>query len=135
MIFLGIMVPDLSLAPGAMSIPWPLFALAYCVAEVKVIDVRFRGGSHTFSLTEVPAVIGLFFVDPQWYVIGLVAGAAAALVYARQPLAKLSFNLAQYLLGAVASVVTFYLIAGLGGVGHGRDLRRFSRRHQPVPDY
>jgi diguanylate cyclase (GGDEF)-like protein len=104
--------PGLALPSADFSIPWPLFALAYFAAEAKVIDVRFRGGTHTFSLTEVPAVIGLFFVDPQWYVVGLVVGASGALLLARQPLPKLCFNFSQFLLGAVASLLTFHAIAG-----------------------
>jgi diguanylate cyclase (GGDEF)-like protein len=106
-------VPTLPAPAAPFTIPWPIFALAYFVAEAKVIDVRFRGGTHTFSLTEVPAVIGLFFVDPQWYVIGLLSGAFAALAISRQPLPKLCFNLSQFLVGAVASLAVFYAIAGL----------------------
>ena len=113
LVLYAIFVPGLQAAPAPYTIPWPIFAIAYFVAEAKVVDVRFRGGTHTFSLTEVPAVIGLFFVDPQWYVIGLLAGAFTALVVARQPLPKMCFNLSQFLLGSVASVATFHLIAGL----------------------
>ena len=106
-------MPGLQAPQAPFTIPWPIFAVAYFVAEAKVIDVRFRGGTHTFSLTEVPAVIGLFFVEPQWYVIGLLAGAFAALVAARQPLPKMAFNLSQFLVGSVVSLVTFHAIAAL----------------------
>ena len=108
-------VPGLVAPSAHFTIPWPVFALAYFVAEVKVIDVRFRGGTHTFSLTEVPAVVGLFFVEPQWYVIGLLSGAFAALLVARQPLPKIAFNLSQFLVGSVACLATFDAIAGLAG--------------------
>jgi len=109
-----LVVPGLEAPPAPFLIPWPLFALAYFVAEAKVIDVPFRGGTHTFSLTEVPAVIGLFFVEPLWYVVGLLVGALAALIVARQPLPKLCFNLSQFLVGAVAGLATFHLLASLG---------------------
>ena len=109
----AVVVPGLQAPQAPFTIPWPIFAVAYFVAEAKVIDVRFRGGTHTFSLTEVPAVIGLFFVEPQWYVIGLLAGAFAALVAARQPLPKMAFNLSQFLVGSVVSLVTFHAIAAL----------------------
>jgi diguanylate cyclase (GGDEF)-like protein len=109
-----LVAPRLEAPAAPFLIPWPLFALSYFVAEAKVIDVRFRGGTHTFSLTEVPAVIGLFFVEPVWYVVGLLVGALAALLVARQPLPKLCFNLSQYLVGAVAGLATFHLIASLG---------------------
>jgi diguanylate cyclase (GGDEF)-like protein len=94
-----------------LSIPWPLFAVAYYLAEVKVIDVHFRRDTHSFSLTEVPAVIGLFFVDPHMYVPGIVCGAIAALLSVRQPGAKLFFNLSYFLLSSVLSVALFHAIA------------------------
>lgn len=109
----GLVVPGLVAPEVPLQIPWSLFALAYFVAEAKVIDVHFRGGTHTFSLTEVPAVMGLFFVVPQDYVLGLLVGAFLALLRARQPAPKAFFNLSQFLVGAVASLAIFYAIAGV----------------------
>ena len=105
------------LGPGALhvGIGLPIFALMYFAAEAKVIDVHFRGGTVTFSLTEVPAVIGLFFVSPFEYVAGIMIGASLALVRARQPAPKLAFNLGQFLLGSIASLVVFQMISGVGG--------------------
>ena len=41
------------------SFPWPLLAVAFLAVETKVILVHFRRETHSFSLSEVPAVIGL----------------------------------------------------------------------------
>ncbi len=101
-------LPDLR-AP--LSIPWPLFAIAYYVAEVKVIDVHFRSDTHSFSLSEVPAVLGLFFVEPHAYILGMMCGAGAALVTVRQPSSKFLFNLSYFLLGSVLSLGLFHAIA------------------------
>jgi diguanylate cyclase (GGDEF)-like protein len=98
-----------------LDIPWPLFAIAYAIAEVKVIDVHFRRETHSFSLTEVPVVLGLFFVDPRFYILGLTCGAVAALVTVRQPAPKVFFNLAYFLLGSVLSLATFQAIAPVSG--------------------
>jgi diguanylate cyclase (GGDEF)-like protein len=114
--FLGI-VALVNIDPGLhdleppLSIPWPIFALAYYIAEVKVIDVHFRRDTHSFSLTEVPAVIGLFYVDPHMYVLGIMCGALAALITVRQPRAKLFFNLGYFLLASVLSLGLFHAIA------------------------
>jgi diguanylate cyclase (GGDEF)-like protein len=110
-----LVVPNLDAPAVPLTIPWPIFALFYFFAEAKVIDVHYRGGTHTFSLTEVPAVIGLFFVDPQFYVIGLVVGASAALLRARQPVPKFCFNLSLFLVGSVASLAIFHAISSFGG--------------------
>jgi diguanylate cyclase (GGDEF)-like protein len=120
---LGAIVLSRTLVPTAapLAIPWPLFVLAYYVAEVKVIDVHFRGETHSFSLSEVPAVVGLFFVDPRFYVPGLMIGAFAALLTVRQPAAKIGFNLSYFLLGSVVSLGIFHAIAppvGPPGVVH-----------------
>ncbi len=108
-----LVVPGLVAPVVPRTIPWPLFALFYFVAEAKVIDVHFRGGTHTFSLTEVPAVIGLFFVNPQDYVLGLMVGASVALLRARQPAPKMLFNLSLFLICAVASLAIFHAMAGM----------------------
>ena len=114
-----LVVPGLVALPNVpRSIPWPLFALFYFVAEAKVIDVHFRGGTHTFSLTEVPAVLGLFFVNPQDYVLGLMVGASVALLRARQPAPKMLFNLSLFLVCAVASLGIFYALASRGDLGY-----------------
>jgi diguanylate cyclase (GGDEF)-like protein len=105
--------PRLNRVDAPLRIPWPIFALAYFVAEVKVIDVHFRRDTHSFSLTEVPAVIGLFFVDPHLYVPGIVCGALAALLWVRQPLAKLFFNVSYFLVASVLSLGIFHAIAPL----------------------
>jgi diguanylate cyclase (GGDEF)-like protein len=103
--------PGLADLRAPLSIPWPFFAIAYYLAEVKVIDVHFRRDTHSFSLTEVPAVVGLFFVDPHMYILGIMCGATAALISVRQPGAKLFFNTSYFLLGSVLSLGLFHAIA------------------------
>ena len=44
---------------AAVVLPWPLLAAGFCVAEMKVVSVHFRRETHSFSLSEFPAVIGL----------------------------------------------------------------------------
>ena len=40
-----------------LTLPWPLLAVAFAIAELKVVQVHFRRETHSFSLSEFPAVI------------------------------------------------------------------------------
>jgi diguanylate cyclase (GGDEF)-like protein len=108
--------PSLHANVAPLSVPWPIFAVVYFLAEIKDIEVHFRRENHSFSLSELPAVIGLFFVDGQTYILGLVVGAAAALFFARQPAAKILFNLSQFILGSVLGLAVFHALSVTGGI-------------------
>jgi len=100
-----------------IDLPWPLFALGFGLAELKVIEVHFRRESHAFSLSEFPAIIGLFFLSPNLYLLALLVGTGAALtLVSHQHPVKLAFNLANYLFIAVLSIVVFRLIGAPDGV-------------------
>ena len=103
--------PWLHPTTAPLQIPWPLFALTYFLAEIRVIEVHFRGETHSFSLSEVPAVIGLFFVDGPAYILALTLGSLAALVVARQPAAKILFNLSHFVLGSVLGLAVFQVLS------------------------
>ena len=99
-----------------VHIPWPVLAFACLLAETKVILVHFRRETHSFSLSEVPAVIGLFFVTPNEYMLAVLAGSGIALlVTARQSIVKVAFNLANFALIAVVTLGVFHRIAPLSG--------------------
>ena len=86
------------------QIPWPLLAVAFAAAELKVVEVHFRRETHSFSLSEFPAVVGLFFLSPPDYVLAVLTGSAAAMLLAsgQRPI-KIAFNLANFGLIAVVS--------------------------------
>jgi len=107
--------PSLHATTAPLSVPWPIFAFAYFLAEIKVIEVHYRRETHSFSLSEVPAIIGLFFVDGQTYILGLIVGAVAALLVARQPAAKILFNLSHFVLGSILGLAVFHAIWTSGG--------------------
>ena len=98
-----------------VHVPWPILAIAYLAAETKVILVHFRRETHSFSLSEVPAVIGLFFVTPNEYLLAVLVGSGVALlVTARQSLVKVAFNLANFGLIGVVTLAVFHRIATPG---------------------
>src|SRR6185295_7927390 len=105
-------------APFAnVPLPWPILAAGFCVAEMKVVSVHFRRETHSFSLSEFPAVIGLFFLSPFDYLLALIGGSAVALIVAeRQAPAKLAFNLSNFALTGVVSLAVFHQIVTGDGV-------------------
>jgi diguanylate cyclase (GGDEF)-like protein len=106
----AVLVRDVRPASVPFAIPWWVIAAGFFLADFKVIEVHFRRESHAFSLTEVPAVIGLFFLGPSEYLLAVVLGAAVALVLSssRAPV-KMAFNLANYLLLGVLMIAVFRL--------------------------
>jgi diguanylate cyclase (GGDEF)-like protein len=96
---------------AAVPLPWPILAAGFCVAEMKVVAVHFRRESHSFSLSEFPAVIGLFFLSPLDYLLALLIGSGVALVVAeKQARAKLAFNLSSMALSGVVALAVFHEI-------------------------
>jgi hypothetical protein len=101
---------------SASARPWPVHAAGFCIAEMKVVAVHFRRESHSFSLSEFPAVIGLFFLSPLDYLLALLVGSAIALVVAeRQAPAKLAFNLSSFALSGVVALGVFHVIVTMDG--------------------
>jgi diguanylate cyclase (GGDEF)-like protein len=95
--------------PSPTHVPWLLLACLFYLAEANVVHVYRRGDAHTFSLSEVPLVVGLFFFGPAGLVSAYLLGAGAALVVHRhQRPTKLFFNLSHFALGAVLAEVVFH---------------------------
>lgn len=107
-----LLVPaDVPLQPP-ISIPWWLLAVAFYLAEAKVVHIHIGHGAHSFSMSEVPLVIGLFLVNPAGFIAARVVGSGVALiVHRRQRSVKLVFNLALFLFGAVVAVSVVHLAA------------------------
>jgi hypothetical protein len=65
-------------------LPWYVLVLMFYAAEVAVVHIQFRREVHTFSLSEIPFVIGLFFATPVDFVLANVIGAFGALLIHRR---------------------------------------------------
>ncbi len=102
-------------ALSEMVLPWPLLAAAFALAELKVVEVHFRREAHSFSLSEFPAVIGFFFLSPTDYLLAVLVGAGAVLVFrTRQRIVKVAFNLANFMFVATVSLAIFALFVPSG---------------------
>jgi diguanylate cyclase (GGDEF)-like protein len=106
---LGTVVGHLPTPEAALALPWFAWVAAFAATEVFVVHVQLQRDSHSFSLTDLVFVAGLYLISPAALVIAQVVGAGLALVLHRKQLGlKLAFNLAQYALagGLAATVFT-----------------------------
>jgi ABC-type Co2+ transport system permease subunit len=108
--------------PAKLTLPWPVIAAAFALAELKVVQVHVRRETHSFSLSEFPSVIGFFFLSPTDYLLAILAGSTVAFLIGTRPrLVKLGFNLANFLLVAAVELTVLYAIGQMAGVPHVRD--------------
>jgi diguanylate cyclase (GGDEF)-like protein len=91
---------------------WAFVVLFYC-AELIVVHFRFRRDAHSFSMSEVPLVLGLFLLAPSDLLIAQFCGSALALgLNRRQAPVKLAFNLTQLCLQGAGAAVLFHAALG-----------------------
>jgi diguanylate cyclase (GGDEF)-like protein len=110
------------LIPTPITVPWPVVALGFFLAETKVVEVNFGRETHSFNLSEIPAVVGLFFLSPADYLGALLIGTIAALVFvSRQSPLKILFNVSNFAVIAVVSLSVFARLSHLDGAKPGPD--------------
>lgn len=101
-------------SPG-FRIPWWGLAAMFYVVEAYVVHLQFGREAESFSLSELPLVLGLFFATPRDLVVAQLLGAALALALRRRqsPL-KLTFNLSHFCLETILAAMIFHRIVALG---------------------
>jgi diguanylate cyclase (GGDEF)-like protein len=110
-----LVVRDLAPIEAPIGVTWWMLAIAFALTEVFVAHVTYRDDAQTYSLSEVPLLVGLCFAGPSALVAGRLLGALVALtVHRRQSGLKLAFNLGLFLLldGCIAQVVFRALLQG-----------------------
>lgn len=101
-------VRDLPIPAGDISSPLWVLVVMFALAETLVVHVEFRGNGYSFSLSELPLVIGLFTAAPVDLVLGHLAGSALALiVHRRQSPLKLFFNLSHFAVESCVALIVF----------------------------
>lgn len=89
-----------------------LIAGLFCLFEEYTIDLPFKSHRHSYSMTEIPTVIGFFYLAPDALIVAAVLGTTADFVFfRRQPLLKLSFNIALQFSNAVLQLLIFEAVA------------------------
>lgn len=107
-------VRDLPVIYPDLSLRWYHLAFVFFFSELTVVHLRFRRDAHSFSMSEIPLVIGLFLVAPLEVVIAQLVGNFFVLAFSRrQPPIKLAFNLVQFALQTVLAIVAFRVIVAV----------------------
>jgi signal transduction histidine kinase len=108
-------VLDLPVLRESPRLPWWGLAVGFYVAEMAVVHLRFRKDAHSFSMSEIPLVLGLFFAAPLHLVVGQLVGISAVYAFHRRlPPIKFTFNIAQFALQSALAVTVFRGIVALG---------------------
>lgn len=109
----GQVVRSLPASPVPVRLPWPVLAAGFAATTVFAVHLEFRRHAHSFALSELPLVTGLYLLSPAELVLSRMAGSAAALIlHRRQAPTKLAFNLALFLLETCLAVSVFGLLRG-----------------------
>ncbi|MGH8888170.1 MAG: putative bifunctional diguanylate cyclase/phosphodiesterase [Acidothermaceae bacterium] len=100
---------------ATFHLPWPLLAMLFYLAETCLVHLHFRRGAHSFSMSEVPLVLGLFFATPRELLLAQFLGCALALaVQRRQTPLKAAFNLANFAVTTSVAVLLLRLVVPTG---------------------
>ena len=90
-----------------------IVAVLFALAESCVVHVYVDRQARTFSLSEIPLVLGLVYLGPLALVAARLLGSLAALTsIRRQPLTKLLFNLSYFLLDTCIAVTVYRVVLG-----------------------
>src|ERR1700710_650660 len=96
---------------------WPVLVTAgFLGAELLVVHLRLGREAYTFSLMEIPLVLGLFFVRPDLLIWCRLAGTALAFLWQRKATQKAAFNCAMCALETAGAVAIWNLVLA----GHDR---------------
>jgi len=102
--------------PAPFTVSWWVFVPAFMLTEALTFHLEIREEAHSFSLSELPLVIGFFFAAPWAVVLGRILGEALYYVFLRRmPLVKLVFNLSMYLAEGAAAVLVFRVVSDGAG--------------------
>ncbi|MDJ0952087.1 MAG: ATP-binding protein [Acidimicrobiia bacterium] len=97
-------------APGSIS--WWGLVIGFTISESLVIHLPVQRDSHTISMSEVPLVLGLALASPSAVIIGRVLAGVAVQTTRKQPLLKLTFNLALFALETTVALAIYRAILG-----------------------
>src|SRR5436190_5541242 len=95
------------------SLPWWALVVPFAATENFVFHLEIHREAHSFSFSEVPLVVALFFANPLALIVGRLIGEAIVLVFReRQPALKLALNLATFFAECAVAVTVFRWAAG-----------------------
>jgi diguanylate cyclase (GGDEF)-like protein len=104
-------VPRLAGADSALHLPWIAWVAAFALSELLVVHIQLQRDSHSFSMTDLVLVAGLYLLDPAALITAQVVGVGLVmLLHRRQRGLKLAFNLAQFALAGCLATTVFTVL-------------------------
>ncbi len=114
-LLIAMIVSDWDSLGEELGVPWWVLIPAVYLSEITVVHFRGRRDAHSFSMSEIPMIFGLFFFAPAHMMLSVAIGSTLVLsLHRRQPLLKLLFNVSQFTLVFGIAIVVFRSIARLG---------------------
>jgi diguanylate cyclase (GGDEF)-like protein len=105
-------IRNLAPLPGRFELSFWLLAAIFFVAESYVVHFELRKHAHSFTLGEIPVVLGLFLSSPAVLLAAQLVGAGLGLVRRRQPGVKLQFNIANVFLSTTLAITVLHAFGG-----------------------
>jgi diguanylate cyclase (GGDEF)-like protein len=101
---------------GGPVVTWWQLAPVFVLASAFAFHVEINSEAYTFSVSEVPLILALFFTEPRELLVARLLGEAAVLVlYERQAPTKLVFNLSVFFAESTLALTVFHALAGASG--------------------
>jgi diguanylate cyclase (GGDEF)-like protein len=107
-----VVVRDLPGRPMSFHIPLLAMVALFYVLEANAVHLRAGGDARSFTLSEIPLVIGLFVLTPSDLVLARLIGAMLALAQRDQQPIKLAFNLGFFALETNLAAILFEALWG-----------------------
>jgi len=96
-----------------IGLPWWWLFLLFVIAIAAPMQFIFRRQTWSLQLETVPLVLGFFFFGPLTLIGARVAAGAIAMgVVRRQPLIRLTFNLAMFAVSTICGLTVFRAAVG-----------------------
>jgi diguanylate cyclase (GGDEF)-like protein len=98
---------------GHVTAPWLVgVTAAFFVTQRFAVHLRLGSEAFAFSMSEIPLVVGLYFLRPDLVIVCRVLGSGLALVTQRTAARKTAFNAALFLVETSTAVVVWHAVVG-----------------------
>ncbi len=92
---------------------WWQLAPMFALAAGFVFHIEVNSEAHTFTVSELPFVLALFFASPRDLILARLVGEAVTLiVHERQAAAKLALNLSLFAAESCLALTLFHIVMG-----------------------
>src|SRR4051812_19675047 len=111
-------------APYPSAVPWVLLLAGFALTEAFVVHLELGENAHSFTLNEIPMVVGLAFLAPRELVLARVLGGLVVMAWTyRRVNIRLLFNGALFITEVGACLLVFHsvgsAVSGVAGVWTG----------------